>query len=131
MRKSLATSVSMHQNQFLLKLFDEDGLKESLKRYLTVVTSSQVVNFYQLVQAAMKIEKSEMVSPERNRERKFSRGHSSSGTYRRITEGCFLCGSTYHLIINCPRGSGTSRNPQGSCRGGSNVPLLTRDKGKG
>ena len=38
----------------------EDGLKESIKRYLTVVTSLQVVNFYQLVQAAMKIEKSEM-----------------------------------------------------------------------
>ena len=35
----------------------EDGLKESIKRYLTTVTSLQVVNFYQLVQAAMKIEK--------------------------------------------------------------------------
>ena len=27
----------------------EDGLKESIKRYLTVVTSLQAVNFYQLV----------------------------------------------------------------------------------
>ena len=44
----------------------EDGLKESIKRYLTVVTSLQVVNFYQLVQAAMKIEKSEMKSHKRN-----------------------------------------------------------------
>ena len=29
----------------------EDGLKESIKRYLTTVTSLQAVNFYQLVQA--------------------------------------------------------------------------------
>ena len=57
----------------------EDGLKESIKRYLTVVTSLQVVNFYQMVQAAMKIEKSEMMSRERNLERKSSRGGSSSG----------------------------------------------------
>ena len=38
----------------------EDGLKESIKMYLTVVTSLQVVNFYQLVQTTMKIEKFEM-----------------------------------------------------------------------
>ena len=31
-----------------------------------VITSLQVVNFYQLVQAAMKIEKSEIVSQEIN-----------------------------------------------------------------
>ena len=43
----------------------EDDLKESIKRYLTAVTSLQVVNFYQLVQATMKIEKSEMKSQER------------------------------------------------------------------
>ena len=40
----------------------EDGLKESIKRYFTTVTSLQVVNFYQPVQATMKIEKSEMKS---------------------------------------------------------------------
>ena len=38
----------------------EEGLHESIKRYLTAVTSIQVVNFYQLVQAAIKIEKSKM-----------------------------------------------------------------------
>ena len=43
----------------------EDGLKESIKRYLKVFISFQVVNFYQLVQAAMKIEKFEMMSRER------------------------------------------------------------------
>ena len=40
----------------------EEGLHESIKRYLATVTSLQVVNFYQLVQAAIKIKKSEMKS---------------------------------------------------------------------
>ena len=52
----------------------KDGLKESIKRYLTVVASLQVVNFDQLVQAAMKFEKSKMISQERDPKRKFSRG---------------------------------------------------------
>ena len=55
----------------------KDGLKESIKRYLTA--SLKVVNFYQLVQATMKIEKSEMMSRERNLERKSLRDGSSSG----------------------------------------------------
>ena len=57
----------------------EEGLHESIKRYLTAVTSLQAINFYQLVQAAIKIEKSEMKSQERKKEKKFSRGGSSSG----------------------------------------------------
>ena len=72
----------------------EDGLKESIKRYLTVVTSLQVVKFYQLVQAAMKIEKSEMKSQERNREKKFSRGGSSSGKRIRESQVDSIHGST-------------------------------------
>ena len=40
----------------------EEGLNESIKRYLKAVTSLQVVNFYQLVQAVIKIERSEMKS---------------------------------------------------------------------
>ena len=56
----------------------EDGLKESIKWYLTTVISLQVVNFYQLVQAAMKIEKSEMMSQERKSKRRFSKGSPSS-----------------------------------------------------
>ena len=47
----------------------EEGLHESIKRYLTVVTSLQVINFYQLVQAAIKIENYEMKSQERKKER--------------------------------------------------------------
>ena len=44
----------------------EDGLNESIKRYLPPVTSLQQVNFYQLVQVAMKVENSEMSNRERN-----------------------------------------------------------------
>ena len=35
------------------------------------------------------------------------------------------------MIVNCSRGSWSSRNPQGSNRGGSNVPPSTRDRGRG
>ena len=34
------------------------------------------------------------------------------GTCSLITRGFLLCGSTFHLIVNCPQGSGISRNPQ-------------------
>ena len=57
----------------------EDGLNESIKRFLAPVTSLQHVNFYQLVQAAMNVEKSEMSNWERNLKRKFARRGSSSG----------------------------------------------------
>ena len=50
----------------------EDGLNESIKRYLAPVTAFQQVNFYQLVQAAMKVEKSESSSRERFPKRKRS-----------------------------------------------------------
>ena len=56
----------------------EEGLHEYIKWYLMAITSLQVVNFYQLVQAAIKIEKSEMKSQEKNKEKKCSRGGSSS-----------------------------------------------------
>ena len=161
----------------------EERLHESIKRYLTTVTSLQAVNFYQLVQAAIKIEKFEMKSQERKKEKKFSRGGSSSGKRhrepqvdsiqgsatrgrrqgpimtqsssrgisigqeekhvcphyhknhyglcRRVTGGCFRCGNTEHVIANCPRGLGCSRNPQGSGRGGSNAPPQTQSRGRG
>ena len=57
----------------------EDGLKKSIKRCLTAIISLHVVNFYQLVQAAMKIEKFEMMSHERNPARKLSKGGPSLG----------------------------------------------------
>ena len=44
------------------------------------------------------------------------------GICRRVTGGCFRCGNTDHVIGNCPRGSESSRNPQGSGREGSDVP---------
>ena len=51
--------------------------------------------------------------------------------YRRVTGGCFRCGSTNHVITNYPRGSGSSKNPQESGRGGSNVPPQTQSRGRG
>ena len=62
----------------------KDDLNESIKRYLAPITSLQHVNFYQLVQAAIKVEKFEMINQERNHKRKFARGGSSSG--KRIRE---------------------------------------------
>ena len=51
----------------------EDGLNKSIKRYLTLVTVLLQVNFYPLVQAAMKVEKDEASSRERFQKRKLSR----------------------------------------------------------
>ena len=51
----------------------EDGLYESIKRYLAPVTTFQQVNFYQVVQAAMKVQKSESNNRERFQKRKLSR----------------------------------------------------------
>ena len=48
----------------------EDGLNESIKRYLTPVTAFQLVNFYQLVQAALKVEKFESSSREMFKKKK-------------------------------------------------------------
>ena len=53
-------------------------MNESIKRYLAFVTSLQHVNFHQLVQAAMKVERSEVSSKERFQKKKFTRGTSSS-----------------------------------------------------
>ena len=57
------------------------------------VTSLQSVNFYQLVQAAIKIEKSEMKSQERKKEKKFSRRGSSSRKRPRESQVDSLQGS--------------------------------------
>ena len=60
----------------------EDGLHDSIKRYLAPMTSFQTVDFYQLVQAAMKVERLETSSKERSQKKKFSRGASSSSGKR-------------------------------------------------
>ena len=180
-RLSKYASESVLTKKFRCRQFEE-GLHESIKRYLTAVTSLQIVNFYQLVQAAIKIEKSEMKSQERKKEKKFSRGGSSlgkrprksqvdsvqgsvirgrrqgptmtqsssqgtstgqeeryacpyyhkyhHGICKQVTGGCFRCGNTDHVIANCSRGLGSSRNPQGSGRGGSNGPPWTQSGGR-
>ena len=56
----------------------EDGLDESIKGYLAPVTSLQQVNFYQLVHAAMTVERFEASSRERFQKNRFSRGAFSS-----------------------------------------------------
>ena len=60
----------------------EDGLHDSIKRYLAPMTSLQAVDFYQLVQAAMKVERLETSNKERFQKKKFSRGASSSSGKR-------------------------------------------------
>ena len=89
----------------------DDGLKESIKRYLTTVTLLQVVNFYQLVQAAMKINKSEMMSRERNLERNPSGGGSSLGKKTRKSQ------------VESVHGSATRGRRQG--------PTITQGFGRG
>ena len=54
-----------------------------------------------------------------------------SDIYRWLTRECFRCGSTYHLLTNCPREFGEFRNPQGNGQGGSNAPLTTHDRSGG
>ena len=60
----------------------KDGLHDFIKRYLEPMTSLQQVDFYQLVQAAMKVERLETSSKERSQKKKFSRGASSSSGKR-------------------------------------------------
>ena len=50
--------------------------------YLAPMTSLQTVDFYKLVQAAMKVERLETSSKERSQKKKFSRGASSSSGKR-------------------------------------------------
>ena len=50
---------------------------------------------------------------------------------RLLIGGYFRCGSTEHLIENCPRESGDNRILQGSGRRRSVAPPSTRDRGRG
>ena len=60
----------------------EDGMHDSIKRYLAPMTSLKIVDFYQLIQAAMKVERLETINKERSQKKKFSRGASSSSGKR-------------------------------------------------
>ena len=91
-RHSKYATESILTKKFRCRQF-EKGLHESIKRYLVAVTSLQVVNFYQLVQAVIKIEKSEMKSQERKKEKTFSRGGSSSGKRHRESQVDLVQGS--------------------------------------
>ena len=72
----------------------EDGLHDSINRYLALVTSLQQVNFYQLVQAAMKVERLETSSKEKSQKKKFSKcAPSSSGKRPRDVQAESVQGS--------------------------------------
>ena len=60
----------------------EDGLYDSIKRYLAPMTSLQQVNFYQLVQVVMKVERLETNNKEKSQKKRFSKGASSSSRKR-------------------------------------------------
>ena len=60
----------------------EDGLHDSIKRYLAPMTSLQQVDFYKLIQVAMKVEILETSSKERSQKKKFSSGALSSSGKR-------------------------------------------------
>ena len=147
------------------------------------MTSLQQVNFYQLVQAAMKVEILETSSKERSQKKKFSRGALSSsrkiarespaqseyssatrgrrqgsnvassfgrgasvgqeeipecphcyrrhlGVCRLLIRGCFQCGSSDHLIAQCPKESGDNKSLQESGRGKSVTLPSTKDRGE-
>ena len=49
----------------------EDGLHDSIKRYLSPMTSLQTVDFYQLVQVVTEVERLEMSRKERSQRRSF------------------------------------------------------------
>ena len=49
------------------------------------------------------------------------------GVCRLLTGGCYRCGSTEHLMANCPRELGDNRSLQGSGRGRSVAPPSTRN----
>ena len=112
----------------------EDGLKESIKRYLTAMTSLQVVNFYQLVQAAMKIKNYEMKNQERNRERKFYRGGSSSGERTRESQVDSIQGSTIRgrrqgppMTQGSGRGMSTEQDERLNAHTATNIILVFAD----
>ena len=53
------------------------------------------------------------------------------GVCRLLTGGCFICGSTEHFMVNCPKESRDNRNPQSNIRGWFVAPPSTRDRGRG
>ena len=72
----------------------EDGLHDSIKRYLAPMTSLKQVNFYQLIQATMKVERLETSGKEKSQKKKFSKGASStSGKSARDVQAELVQGS--------------------------------------
>ena len=69
-------------NEALLRIAQDmarilDGLHESIKKYIDPATTLQKVTFCQLVQDAMKVEKSEISNQERSQKKKGKRARES------------------------------------------------------
>ena len=92
----------------------EYGLHDSIKRYLAPVTSLQRVNFYQLVQVAMKVERLKTSSKEKSQKKKFSKGASSSSGKRardvqaKSVQDLAIRGRRQRGTIVCNAGRGAS-----------------------
>ena len=78
------------------------------------MTSLQQVNFYQLVQAAMKVERLETSSKEKSQKKKFSKGSSSSSSKRardvqsESVQGSAIRGRRQGIIVVSSAGRGAS-----------------------
>ena len=82
MKKNLAMLVNMHRNWSSLRHFGVGNLRMDCMIPSRPMTSLQTEDFYQLVQAAMKVKRLETSSKERFQKKKFSRGASSSSGKR-------------------------------------------------
>ena len=65
----------------------EEGLQDLIKEKLVAVTSLQQVTYYQLVQAAIRVEKLEATKKEREQKKGFPRGGSFVGKRSRESQG--------------------------------------------
>ena len=99
----------------------EDGLQDFIKEKLVAVTSLQQVSYYQLVQAAIRVEKLEMAKREREQKRGFSRGGSSLGKRSRESQGYSTAHETSQGSATRGRRQGQFSTPRGG-RGSSASP---------
>ena len=102
----------------------EDGLQDFLKERLVAVTSFQQVTYYQLVQAAVRIEKLDVARKEREQKRGFSRGGSSSEKRTRESQGSFSA----HEPVQSPATRGRRQGHFSGSRGGGSSTALSRER---
>ena len=137
----------------------EDGLHDSIKRYLAPMTSLQQVEENRARGDSSSSGKRARESPAQSEYSSAARGRRQGsnvapstgkgsirqgeipgcphchrrhlGVCRLLTGGCFRCGSTEHFMVNCLKESRDNRNPQSNSRWRSAAPPSTRDRGRG